>query len=185
MGHELYYQPDNRHMGSVSLRRWEEISKLLPLLLDFVNRAMENDWQSGVARDVRVFADGVIEPPLPQAGQPHPALGPFLLERMLSEALWTSEIRFFEAAEWNRLFAWCDFLAERMGRADFIGRWSRCFGLTWRSSTSNKPERVRVCANDETQRGAAYVMNKMAPDVMIVGPTAAELVERVYDIVGS
>lgn len=116
MGHELFYHPGDEHIGSVSLRRWEEVSKLLPLLMDFVNRAMQKDWLPGVVRDVRVFAGGVIDPQTPPPEQSQPAAGPFALDRMLSEELLDmNEVRIFEAAEWDRLFAWCDFLENRDG----------------------------------------------------------------------
>jgi hypothetical protein len=59
VGRELFYHPGDRHIGSVSLRRWEQVSKLLLLLIDFVNRAMRKDWRPGVVRDVRVFVGGV------------------------------------------------------------------------------------------------------------------------------
>jgi hypothetical protein len=116
VGHELFYHPSDRHIGSVSIRRWEEVSKLLPLLVDFLNRAMQKDWRPGVVRDVRVFAGGVTDPPSPPPEKSPPAAGPFALDRMLSEeSLEINEIRVFEAAEWDRLFAWCDFLADRDG----------------------------------------------------------------------
>jgi hypothetical protein len=112
----LFYHPGDRHIGSVSLRRWEEVSKLLPLLVDFLNRAMRKDWRPGVVRDVRVFAGGVTDPQAPPLEQHQPAPGPFALERMLSEELLDmNEVRIFEAVEWDRLFKWCDFLAERDG----------------------------------------------------------------------
>jgi len=116
VAHELYYHPGDRHIGSVSIRRWEEVSKLLPLLVDFVNRAMQKEWRPGLVRDVRVFAGGVTDPQAPPPEQPQPSVGPFALDRMLSdELLDLNEVRVFEAAEWDRLFAWCDFLAERDG----------------------------------------------------------------------
>jgi hypothetical protein len=116
VGHELFYHPGDRHIGSVSLRRWEEVSKLLPLLVDFVNRAMLKDWRPGVVRDVRLFAGGVTDPQVRPLEQPPPAAGPFALARMLSEELLdVNEVRVFQATEWDRLFAWCDFLAERDG----------------------------------------------------------------------
>jgi hypothetical protein len=116
VGHELFYHPSDHHIGSVSLRRWEEVSKLLPLLVDFVNRAMQKDWRPGVVRDVRLLAGGVTEPPAPPPEQSPPAAGPFALERMLSEELLDmNEVRIFEAGEWDRLFGWCAFLAERDG----------------------------------------------------------------------
>ena len=67
------------------------------------------------------------------------------------------------------------------------------YGLPWPEVLPFVPE-GRVCfgagaggslviADAERRMTIAYVMNKMAPDVMIVGPIAAALVERVYDIV--
>ena len=69
VGHELYYKTDERHIGSVSIRRWQEVSKLLPLLVDFVNRAQQQESGSGVARNVTVFAGGVAAPPAPPPEQ--------------------------------------------------------------------------------------------------------------------
>jgi hypothetical protein len=116
VGHELYYHPGDRHIGSMSIRRWEEVSKLLPLLVDFVNRAMQKDWRPGVVRDVRLFAGGMADPQAPPPDRPPPPAGPFAMEQMLSEELLDiNEVRVFKADEWDRLFAWCDFLAERDG----------------------------------------------------------------------
>jgi hypothetical protein len=116
LGHELYYKTDESHIGSVSIRRWEEISKLLPLLVDFVNRAQHKDWGPGVARDVRLFAGGGIAPQVPPPEQNLPHAASFDLPRMLSEErLGLNEVYVYEAAEWDRLFAWCDFLAVRDG----------------------------------------------------------------------
>jgi hypothetical protein len=116
VGHELYYYPGERHIGSMSIRRWEEVSKLLPLLVDFVNRAMQKEWRPGTVRDVRLFAGGVTEPPVPAPEQSQPAVGAFSLEQMSSEELLgMNEVRVFEASEWDRLFAWCDFLGNRDG----------------------------------------------------------------------
>jgi hypothetical protein len=116
VGHELYSDPENLHLGSVSIRRWEEMSKLLPLLIDFVNRAMRKEWREGTVRDVRLLAERVTIPSLPAPDQLQPDGGTFSLERMLSEELLDiNEIRISEAAEWGRLIAWCDFLAERDG----------------------------------------------------------------------
>src|ERR1700748_960711 len=98
MGHELYYESESCHIGSVSIRRWEEISKLLPLLIDFVNRAMRKEWRQGTARDIRMLAGAVAAPQLPAPDRPQPADGAFSLERMLSEELLDlNEIRIFEA----------------------------------------------------------------------------------------
>ena len=116
MAHELYYKTDARHLGSVAIRRWEEISKLLPLLVDFVNGAQHQEWGPGVTRDVLLFASGATAPQLPPPEQYRPHVAPFELQRMLSEEwLGLNEIYVYEAAEWNRLFAWCNFLAVRDG----------------------------------------------------------------------
>jgi CubicO group peptidase (beta-lactamase class C family) len=67
------------------------------------------------------------------------------------------------------------------------------YGLPWPEVLPFVPE-GRVCfgagaggslviADADRRLTVAYVMNKLAPDVMIVGPIAAALVERVYDIV--
>ena len=60
LGHEIYYETTERGLWSVSIRRWEEISKMLPLLVDFLNRGMKQEWGKGTVRDVRVFAGGEL-----------------------------------------------------------------------------------------------------------------------------
>ena len=67
------------------------------------------------------------------------------------------------------------------------------YGLPWPRVLPFVPE-GRVCfgtghggsmviADVDRRMTVAYVMNKLAAEVMIVGPIAAALVERVYDIV--
>jgi len=67
------------------------------------------------------------------------------------------------------------------------------YGLPWPQVLPFVPE-GRVCfgaghggsmviADVDRRMTVAYIMNKLAPNVMIVGPIAAALVERVYDIV--
>jgi CubicO group peptidase (beta-lactamase class C family) len=67
------------------------------------------------------------------------------------------------------------------------------YGLPWPEVLPFVPE-GRVCfgagaggslvlVDAERRMTIAYVMNKMAPDVMIVGPFAAALLERVYGII--
>jgi hypothetical protein len=116
MGHEIYYQTTDHRLGDVSLRRWEEISKLLPLFVDFVNRAMRKEWGPRIIRDVVVFEGLVTAPKFPPPDEAPPEAKPFALERMLSEEmLGINEIYFHEASEWHRLFQWCDFLATHDG----------------------------------------------------------------------
>jgi len=116
MGHELYYKDREHHIGNISIRRWQEIGKLFPLLVDFVNRAMQIEWASGVVRDVTVFADGLVIPKFPPPDDVPPVTRPFSQEALLSEEwLEANEVFFDNGKEWDRLFAWCDFLAARDG----------------------------------------------------------------------
>jgi hypothetical protein len=116
VGHEIYYRTIDRHIGSVSIRRWEEVSKLLPLLVDFLNRAMRKEWGSGTMRDVRLLASGATEPGGPGPDQQKPPVEALSLEQMLSEEeIKMNELIIHKATEWDRLFAWCDFLATRDG----------------------------------------------------------------------
>jgi hypothetical protein len=119
VGHELYYKTDEHHIGNVSIRRWKEISKLIPMLVDFINKAMQKEWNEGTARDVSVFAGGKSVPQIPPPQESPPVAEPLSLNRMLAEERLTlNEIYFNNAGEWNRLLAWCDFLADRDGVLD-------------------------------------------------------------------
>jgi hypothetical protein len=116
LGHELFYENNDRHIGSMSLRRWDEVAKLLPPMFDYVQPAMAISWAAGTARDVRIVADGGVVPPVPPPASARPGDGLFNLSTMLSvEHLDLNEVYFFRAAEWDRLFAWCGFLKERDG----------------------------------------------------------------------
>ena len=67
------------------------------------------------------------------------------------------------------------------------------YGLLWPEILPGVPEGRQcfgagaggsmVIADVDRRMTIAYVMNKMAPEVMIIGPIAAALVERVYEIV--
>jgi hypothetical protein len=120
VGHEIYVQTDEWHVGSVSIGRWAEMSKLLPLLIDFVNRAMHQEWQPGTARNIVVHSGGISIPPIPPPPQELPASGAFQLSRMLSEEwIGSNEIYVLDPAEWLRLLLWCDFLSGRDGAFSF------------------------------------------------------------------
>jgi hypothetical protein len=100
----------------MSLRRWDEVHKLLPPLVDFINQAMKKEWSPGTARDIRIMANGAIQPAVPPPTVEAPPPEPFELDKMLStEHLGLNEIYFFLASEWDRLFAWCAFLETRDG----------------------------------------------------------------------
>ncbi len=84
VGHELYYETSERHIGSMSLRRWDEVHKLLPLLVDYLNRAMRDEWEPGTARGVRIMHDGSVAPAVPPPDEAVPDTIPFDLGQMLS-----------------------------------------------------------------------------------------------------
>ncbi|WP_425618876.1 hypothetical protein NA78x_002593 [Anatilimnocola sp. NA78] len=116
MGHELYYETSERHIGSMSLRRWDEVHKLLPLLVDYLNRAMRDEWEPGTARGVRIMHDGSVAPAVPPPDEAVPDTIPFDLGQMLSTQFVDQNYIYFNSAPaWKRLFAWCDFLQKRDG----------------------------------------------------------------------
>ncbi len=111
MGCELYYQRHEHRLGSLSLRRWNEVRRLLPLLVNFVNEAMADE-----VRDLMVSSSGASEPQCSPPEQLPPEVRPLALADMMSEdRLSQNEIYIDKAEEWDRLFAWCDFLAKREG----------------------------------------------------------------------
>jgi hypothetical protein len=115
VGYLLYLQPGDRPLGDMALRRWHEVRALLPLLLDYVGRAAGEGWGPGTARAVAVSVGGA-SPAVPPEAAPPPAGGPFDLGRMLCETrLREDYVDLVGAGEWERLLAWCDFLAGRDG----------------------------------------------------------------------
>jgi len=116
MGHELYYETGDRHIGSMSLRRWDEVRKLLPLLVDYINCAMTKKWRPGMARDVCILQGGMVVPAVPPPDSEVPDATSFELDKMIStEHADLNEIYFYLAPDWKRLFAWCEFLEQRDG----------------------------------------------------------------------
>jgi hypothetical protein len=97
LGYEIFYETNDQHIGSMARGRWHEVGKLLPLLIDYVNRAMTLDWRPATA-------------PAPLA---------FDLANMLSlEHVSQDEIYISAASEWGRLFNWCSLLKGRDGAYD-------------------------------------------------------------------
>jgi len=115
MGYSIYLQPANLPIGDMAMRRWDEVRRLLPLLLDYINRAAGEEWKPGTVLAVAVSTQGVTPAVPPRSGEP-PAGGPFDLGRMLCEARVCQDyVDLIGAEEWERLLAWCDFLSERDG----------------------------------------------------------------------
>lgn len=115
MGYSIYLQPANLPIGDMAMRRWDEVRTLLPLLLDYINRATGEDWSPGTVRAVAVSVAGVTPAVPAKSGEP-PASGLFDLGRMLCETRVCQDyVDLIGAEEWERLLAWCDFLSERDG----------------------------------------------------------------------
>jgi hypothetical protein len=113
--HSIYYRDkqDNRHdLGEVAVGRWREMQKLLPLLIEYVNRSIMVAWHEGRLANVAIDATGTVAPGRAAASAPSPEPRPFVLRDFLVD--WAdgfSEIDITDAAELQRLFAWCDYLA--------------------------------------------------------------------------
>ena len=94
MGNETYYLSSNQRLGDVSKGRWVEMSKMMPLLLDFVNSSMEKNWGNSPPADKQKFRmDGLLQ----------------------DASRGRNEIIFRDAHELKRLFAWCQFLEAHNG----------------------------------------------------------------------
>lgn len=117
MGHLLFYQSYDQELGDVSVGRWREIQRLLPPLLDYLNSAMQLNWDAGTRRNVTVFKGGAVVPPEIPAND-KPCVTPFILARFLrDESDKLNEIYVEDAGELLRMFHWYDFLLTRDGAA--------------------------------------------------------------------
>lgn len=104
--------------AEAGMGRWHEIQKLLPLLIDYVNRSMEHNWAGvsrnmlfGVASDPIGDANNNEDPPTPKKF----VIGEFITD--YTDSL--SEVYLTDGRELLRLFAWCDFLSQRDGAFEF------------------------------------------------------------------
>jgi len=91
MGILIFYEGDGRIAGDIGKRHWRIMRRQLPLIFDWMNAHMR-------------------QPPknLPAKLLP----GPFKLTAMLrDDADNTEEVNLIGLDEWNRFFAWCEFLA--------------------------------------------------------------------------
>src|SRR5437867_4231648 len=111
MEHELFYQTEMRPIGRLASALWKETGELLPSLVDSVNRTMEQEGTERVISDDGLNAGRSTASPSPAREQTPSRAAPFSLSQLLSED--RSSLYFHGAAEWQRLFAWWDFLVAR------------------------------------------------------------------------
>lgn len=117
MGHLLFYQSYDHHLGDVSIGRWREIQRLFPAFLEYVNSAMLLTWNPTTRRNVLLTAEGSMLPGEPPNVAP-PSMVPFVLTGFIrDESDGLNEIYVTDAGELLRLFAWFDFLVMRDGAA--------------------------------------------------------------------
>ena len=117
MGHLLFYKDYDHDLGDVSIGRWREIQRLLPLLVEYVNRAMTQDWHPGTRQNVTVYTDGSLQP-CGDLNVAKPSGSPFILAGIIrDESNGLNEIYVEDADELVRLFAWYEYLAARDGAA--------------------------------------------------------------------
>jgi hypothetical protein len=91
MGILVFYDGDGRIAGDIGKRHWRQMRRLLPLAFDWINEHMRR-------------------PPKNAPVKLTPAT--FTLAAMMrDESDKKEEINLINADEWNRFFAWCDFLA--------------------------------------------------------------------------
>lgn len=115
MGNLFYYKNYDNDLGDCSKARWRHAARLLPLLLDFVNRSMVNDWSTGKLKSISVSDDASATPPLERTQLAEPPVGEFVLDQFLDDRSDCDEIYVSDANELMRFFAWCDFLRQRDG----------------------------------------------------------------------
>jgi len=109
MSYEFYYHSYENPLGSLAHGKWQELQKLLPLLVSYVNDRVGQDWGEDVFRNVSVTTTGTTPSLVREGSAPKPA--PFVLEELLSERGGQSDEVYVEnARELLRLFEWCEFL---------------------------------------------------------------------------
>lgn len=110
MGNEFYYRTTDNTLGDLAKGRWSEARRIVPLLVDYVNRSMHRSWEGTSALNVTVRSSG----PSPCPRQ-HPSSTPevrFIDADSLFADLSaiTDEVYVVDAASLKVLFLWCDFL---------------------------------------------------------------------------
>ena len=115
MGNNVYYRSSSHLIGDVSKGRWEEMRRLLPELLRFLNERLEREWSHGRTLP-QALSEGAY-PGRPPVGLVPPA-GKFVLTALIrDESATLDEIFIEDAAELARLFRWFEILSEFSGAA--------------------------------------------------------------------
>ncbi len=115
MGNLFFYKTYDNDLGDCSKERWRHAARLLPLMLDFINRSMAKDWHSGRFENVSVSRNVSTVSLLQKSQFPKPPTGEFILNTFLDDRSDCDEIYIQDANELMRLFAWCEFLRQRDG----------------------------------------------------------------------
>lgn len=113
MGNTIEYE--SQVIGDLSKARWLVMRRMLPILIDHVNRAMAIGWNAKMHASVEVSHAGTL-PPLETDVTKTPADGSFSMEDLFadrSDSL--DEIQLLNCDQLERLFAWCEFLQRRDG----------------------------------------------------------------------
>ncbi len=122
MGNNIYYLNREIELSDISKDRWKVARRMLDVLVDYLNSAMQNDWSAGEFRNVG--GGGETKEFMNQnalSSQSPPSIGKFRLENILEDLSDNlDEIIFINAAELKRLYQWCDFLKERDGAFEFF-----------------------------------------------------------------
>ena len=103
-------------VGYVTKGGWVIMRDLLAVLLKTINQSMGENWAAGTLRNVTVSPQGAHPSTIPAPHQAPPPGGVFEFQRIFLD--WSSEqdeIYILDRDEFRRIFAWCDFLAQRDG----------------------------------------------------------------------
>jgi hypothetical protein len=92
MGILVFYEGDGRIAGDIPATHWREISRLLPLAIDLINREMTQKQARPAPESLTVK--------------------PFKVELLLrDDSKVAEEINLLNRTEWQRLLGWWDFLS--------------------------------------------------------------------------
>lgn len=119
MGNEivLIHSGGEEHIASIGKAGWREMRKVLPLMLDFINRSMRDKWAIYHEEHPALLWDGDPERTISidlRDGPKHQRA--FTVETLINDrSEEVDEIYFLDADEVIRLFAWSAYLDQHHG----------------------------------------------------------------------
>ena len=110
MGNTFYYKERENDLGEMSNGRWRQVRRILPLMIDYINESMHEEWKEGVTRNVSIPGDKL------DSSATVPEKKYLKKDQIFTDlsGMW-SEVFIDDSQAIKTIFEWSDFLQKRDG----------------------------------------------------------------------